>query len=842
VGKLRIAIAFGLALVSFGAIVWCTIAARPVAGPAAPRGIAAPNPWAAAAGRADPVTRWARQAITEVMVTRASGQDLAAVPQGRLDPRQRQVKVTVFHWLTMAPKDPLIEALRQGGGFPGALPQAIDSVFGAIKVDGPSLGPTTRLAPALVSDTRRTTAKFTVTLLRQVKLDELLKLDFGPPSSTDPLIVPDRTIAVLPGEWTALRLEGITPDRELAERLEFAVGGYPVSMTLAPDSYGFADVVVADDFSWATALGVLTAIALVSYLLRSLGKGWWQRPPNRELVIGLALAAPTLLIPLVAEDWSAVTYVVLFVAVPALTLRHAGRMLPTNPPWTTRDLLIVTGLGVLVGLGMLVWSWLHGQLSGQALLAGGAVAALAAAGSAIAFSVDLGVRPVIIRLSVLSAEAAIGVLALALWLRALLEGVYPPDSSRLVLALGWAVIPISAVAVATKQWQRTAVVAAVLISLLVQGWPTEWLDSGSWSLTVAQPVPMIGSLVLDPIVRGVLGLLLMGFVMLVLRLRRLGGQLSAIDNPVAESTMIAVLMVLYITPGGSTTLADIDVPLPLLAITSLVAWATARWLLTGPRPVVAEPATHEEHRQLIRAALHKRLLLVSEQELYRIGRSRLGAGDMSMADFDQRRHALEAALREHGRQPETAFATAAGCTPWLNGVYAFTVSLLLSLPFAIVYGWPEGVDVTSFIFDGRYLVTLPAFGFLFGYFYPRVRGTQPMTKALHLTAAALLTELSGYLSTLVEPDIGPWDKAQVVGIVVGQVMMVCIGLGLFWEWRIMHLAGEPWARVRTLRSVRSLAAPTLAIVLAAGTTAATSAAGQTVDRILKGDQVTSAPR
>ncbi|GAA3564009.1 hypothetical protein GCM10022419_050900 [Nonomuraea rosea] len=841
-GKLRIAIAFGLALVSFGAIVWCTIAARPVAGPAPPRGIAAPNPWAAAAGRADTVTRWARQATTEVLVTRASGLDLAAVPQGRLDPRQRQVKVTVFHSLTMAPKDPLIEALRQGGGFPGALPQAIDSVFGAIKVDGPGLSPTTRLAPALVSDARRTTAKFTVTLLRQVKLDELLKLDFGAPSITDPLIVPDRTIAVLPGEWTALRLEGITPDRELAERLEFTVGGYPVSMTLAPDSYGFADVVVADDFSWATALGVLTAIALVIYLLRSLGKGWWQRPPNRELVIGLALAAPTLLIPLVAEDWSAVTYVVLFVAVPALTLRHAGRMLPTNPPWTTRDLLIVTGLGVLVGLGMLVWSWLHGQLSGQALLAGGAVAALAAAGSAIAFSVDLGVRPVIVRLSVLSAEAAIGLLALALWLRALLEGVYPPDSSRLVLALGWAVIPISAVAVATKQWQRTAVVAAVLISLLVQGWPTEWLDSGSWSLAVDQPVPMIGSLVLDPIVRGVLGLLLMGFVMLVLRLRRLGGQLSAIDNPVAESTMIAVLMVVYITPGGSTTLADIDVPLPLLAITSLVAWATARWLLTGPRPVLAEPASHEEHRQLIRAALHKRLLLVSEQELYRIGRGRLGAGEMSMADFDQRRHALEAALREHGRQPETAFATAAGCTPWRNGVFAFTVSLLLSLPFAIVYGWPEGVDVTSFIFDGRYLVTLPAFGFLFGYFCPRVRGTQPMTKALHLTAAALLTELSGYLSTLVEPDIGPWDKAQVVGIVVGQVMMVCVGLGLFWEWRIMHLAGEPWARVRTLRSVRSLAAPTLAIVLAAGTTAATSAAGQTVDRILKGDQVTSAPR
>ncbi|WP_431931805.1 hypothetical protein [Nonomuraea jabiensis] len=836
------ATAFGLALVSLGAIVWCTVAARPVAGPALPKSTAAPNPWVAAAARADPLVGWARKATTEVTLARATERDLDPVPKGRIDPRQRQVKVTVVHRLQMAPKDPLTEALRQGSGFPGTLQQVTDATFGAIKVDGPGLAPTTRLAPILTSDSAGTTARFAVTLLRQVKTDELLKLDFTAPNAV-PLIVTSRSIAVLPGEWTVLRLAGITPEREREERLEFTVGAYPVSMTLAPDSFGFADTVVEDDFSWATALGVLTAIALVAFLLRSLGRGWWARLANRELFVGLVLAAPTLLIPLFAADWSAVAYVILFVAVPALALRHAGRVLPTSPPWNTRDLLVTSGLGVVVGLGMLAWSWLHGQLPGQTLLAGGAVAAVAAAGSAVAFSVDLGVRPVIVRLAVLSAEAAIGLLALALWLRALLTGVYPPDSVRLVLALGWAMIPVAAIAVATKQWTRGAVAGAVLVSLLVQGWPTEWLDSGSWSLAVSQPEPRIGSLVLTPLVRGVLGLLLLGFLMLVLRLRRLGDELSAIDNPVAESTMIAVLMVLYITPGGSTTLADIDVPLPLLAITSIVAWASARWLLSGPRPVLTEPASQEEHRRLIRAALHKRLLLVAEQELYRVGRGSIGSGEMSMTDFDERRDALEQALRQHGRHPETAFATAAGCTPWHNGVHAFAASLLLSLPFAIVYGWPDGADLTSFIFDARYLITLPAFGFLFGYFYPRLRGTQPMTKALHLIAAALLTELSGYLSTLVEPDIGAFDKVQVVGIVVGQVTMVCVGLGLYWEWRLMHLAGEPWARVRNLRSIRSLAAPTLAIVVAAGTTAATSAAGQTVDRILKGDQITTtAPR
>jgi hypothetical protein len=55
----------------------------------------------------------------------------------------------------------------------------------------------------------------------------------------------------------------------------------------------------------------------------------------------------------------------------------------------------------------------------------------------------------------------------------------------------------------------------------------------------------------------------------------------------------------------------------------------------------------------------------------------------------------------------------------------------------------------------------------------------------------------------------------------------------------MHLAEEPWARVRSLRSLRSLATPMLAVVIAASTTVATSAAGQTVDRILKGDRGSS---
>ncbi|MEU7856726.1 hypothetical protein [Nonomuraea sp. NPDC049141] len=837
-GKLRMFIAFGLAMVSAGAIVWCTVAARPVPQTARAVEPAVPDPWELVQN--EPRVDHDRQATTEVQVTGAGPGDLRAVPEGRLDERQRQVKVTIKHRLRMNEADKLVETLRQGGGFPDGIRRFTDEGFGAIKVGGTALAPTTRPAPTLTTKDGVTTAEFRVTLLRQFAPGALMTLDFNAPSAK-PLLVQQRTISLLPGEWTVLQSESIKPDREEPDLLQFTVGSYLVRVTLAQDSYGFPDAMEESDFSWTAGLGVLTAIALVAFLARSLGMAWWNRQPNRELVLGLALIAPLVLLPLLAPSWRPLAYVALFLAVPALTARHASRALPTSPPWTTRDMLVVTGLGCLVGLGMLSWSWLHQQLPGQTLLIGSVVAAVAAAAAAVVFSVDLGVRVVIVRLAVLAAEAAIGLLALALWGRALLTGVYPPDSIRLVLALGWAMIPIAAIAVATKTWTRTAVVGALLVSLLVQRWPTEWLDAGSWDMpsTNAANLPMIGILPLDPLVRGVLGLLLLAFALLVLRLRRLGGSLAALDHPATHATVIVCLMVLYLTPRGSTTLTAVNVALPQLSITSIIAWVTARWLLARPHPAVVEPTSAEEHRQLVRAALHKRLLLISEQELYRIGRGKLGAGELSMAEFDTRRLELEAALHEHGRHPETALATAAGCTPWHNGVHAFVISLLLSTPFVLVYGWPSGADLSSFVFDSRYLLTLPAFGFLFGYFYPRIRGTQPMTKALHLMAAALVTELSAYLPTLFEPDVGAADKVQVMAIVVGEVALVCIGLGLYWEWRIMHLAGEPWARVRNIRSVRSLATPLLAVVIAAGTTAATSAAGQTVDRILKGDQVSS---
>ncbi|MDA0637689.1 hypothetical protein OUY22_30140 [Nonomuraea sp. MCN248] len=839
--RLRAVIGFGLAVLSLGAIAWCAVTAQPVPPPASPPWPAETDSWDVSAPRAGPAVERDREALTEVTVAPASAADLAGVPEGRLDERLRQVRVTIVHRLRMDAADSLAGTLRQGAEFPRGMRRFTDDGFGAVKVNGTVLAPAGRLPPLLTTAGGRTTVRFTVTLLRQVRPEELLRLDFNAPTAR-PLLVVYRKVTLRPGEWTVLRATSIEPDREEPERLEFTVGLYPVSVTLAPDAYGFPDVREEDDFSWATALGVLTAIVLAVLLLRALGGRWWRRRPNRELAAGLGLAAPVILLVAVAEEFTLLAYLMLFVGLPLLALRHAVQVLPSGPQWTPRDALGATGVGVLLAVGMLSWSYRYGQLPGDTLVTGTAVAAAAAAGSAMVLSADLGVRAVVVRLTAFAAGSAVALLALVLWARALATQVYPPDSVRLLLAFCWALLPVAAVAVAVKQWTRGAVVVAVVVSLLVQGWPTEWLDAGSWSRALPeQAVPRIGELELTPLVRGVMGLLLLGFLLLVLRLRRLGAALGATRDSAAESTMIVCLMVAYLAPQGSATLGDINVPLPMLSITALIAWVTARWLLADPHPSVVEPGDQEEHRELIRAALHRRLLLGFEQELYRTGRGRLGAGELTMAEFDRQREAVDTALRGHGSHPETAFATAAGCSPWHNGVHGFIVSLLLSLPFLIVFGVPIGADLSSFVFEARSVIALPAFGFLFGYFYPRIRGTQPMTKALNLMAAALATELSGYVAALAEPDLGAMDKVQVVAIIVGKVALVSIGLGLYWEWRIMHLAGEPWARVRNIRSLRSLATPLLAIMIAAITTAATSAAGQTVDRILRGDETSQQP-
>ncbi|WP_127932216.1 hypothetical protein [Nonomuraea polychroma] len=161
---------------------------------------------------------------------------------------------------------------------------------------------------------------------------------------------------------------------------------------------------------------------------------------------------------------------------------------------------------------------------------------------------------------------------------------------------------------------------------------------------------------------------------------------------------------------------------------------------------------------------------------------------------------------------------------------------LLSLPFSAVRvvesvetGQGEGRQLLA---GALTVLSLPALCMVFGYFYPRVRGTTPIVKSLAFLAAAVFIQLPGIVGTLVvsmtaDPNLAdttpptPKEALAAVLVAVGNIAVVSIGLGLWWEWRLMALAGEPWARLRDIRTLRALAAPLAAVAIAVATTATT---------------------
>lgn len=72
-----------------------------------------------------------------------------------------------------------------------------------------------------------------------------------------------------------------------------------------------------------------------------------------------------------------------------------------------------------------------------------------------------------------------------------------------------------------------------------------------------------------------------------------------------------------------------------------------------------------------------------------------------------------------------------------------------------------------------------------------------------------------------------------LAIRVGQVTVLAMGLGLFWEWRLSHAAGLKWSQLRDFRTFGALITPVTAVLVAAAATVATGLAGAAVGTLLK---------
>jgi hypothetical protein len=166
-------------------------------------------------------------------------------------------------------------------------------------------------------------------------------------------------------------------------------------------------------------------------------------------------------------------------------------------------------------------------------------------------------------------------------------------------------------------------------------------------------------------------------------------------------------------------------------------------------------------------------------------------------------------------------------------VHATRISILLALP-AICFDvfqaidWLHTEDLLSIFSFLCYALRWLLYAFIFGYFYPALRGTTAPTKAIGLLIAVLVAELSQILAMSPPSE----DLAIAATIRGGQVIVLALGLGLLWERKLIVAAGVDWRLLRDFRKLGSLAVPVSTVIVAVVTTVATVTANAAVDNII----------
>ncbi|MFD5267919.1 hypothetical protein [Streptomyces sp. NPDC058335] len=91
---------------------------------------------------------------------------------------------------------------------------------------------------------------------------------------------------------------------------------------------------------------------------------------------------------------------------------------------------------------------------------------------------------------------------------------------------------------------------------------------------------------------------------------------------------------------------------------------------------------------------------------------------------------------------------------------------------------------------------------------------------------------------------GRWTPAAlcaVSGLRIGWLIVFCLVLGMYWEWRPVARAGVQWRLVRSFRSWGSLTAPATAVATVLAGAAAVSMTQQPTDGTLQQQSSYSAP-
>jgi hypothetical protein len=316
-------------------------------------------------------------------------------------------------------------------------------------------------------------------------------------------------------------------------------------------------------------------------------------------------------------------------------------------------------------------------------------------------------------------------------------------------------------------------------------------------------------------------------VCLVFLLRAMGGNPDAEASRTASMTavLLAAVTVSPVIGWYKVSLTDL-----LASVAALLTFACLLPRAHAVRAVRLASVSRAVHSRLMRRQLRERLMLQGRRDLHRSARSSLARGDLTIPQLDRRWRDLERAnLSAENRTAHQSIArlatqgSSAGFTPWANGVAGALGALALAAPI-IVWDLYESrsllgsLTLAQVISLARHVFRWVFYGFFYGYFYPRIPGSSPIKKALFLLVAILPPELL----LLLLPQTSPEANLGLAALVrSGEAGAFCIGLSLFWEWRLSYAAGLPWSMVRNFRNVASLVTPLTTIFVAVAAAIAT---------------------
>ena len=391
-----------------------------------------------------------------------------------------------------------------------------------------------------------------------------------------------------------------------------------------------------------------------------------------------------------------------------------------------------------------------------------------------------------------------------------------------------------------------AVLWALVVSPFLVAWATEQPEPETWAEALEQGAGS-WSYYRDPFFTGYLGfplcvVVVCGVVLQLVYLVRRGGlgDRGRAVEPVGRVLLVCAVL----TALGNPSLRTLSMWGDALA----VLWAAlgSLWLI----PLGAD-ATAAKFRRVGRKAharfmgrwVRTQLLWDTRADFQRASRSTLAEGDLSVAEFSERWEELDVPGRcgdpaaRMARAKRFALGSSAGTAPRTAGLIGAGLVQLLALPWAaykLVTGEAVGADdfmpfhleeVSKALRFGHWAL----YGFVYGYFYALLRGNTPIMKAAALMAVVLPAEVLSMITLTVDPQYTrnpSWsDMTAACGVLAGQTFVVCMVLGLFWEYRLARAAALKWSQVRNFRRLSSVTVPLGTVLVAATTAFVTVAAG-----------------